>query len=128
MPDVKRNALLPKGDENGLAAIAANLVAEAVGAEPARLRAVIAIVDAKRVTIDAGLHEEVVTVRFRRVEVLLADDLGQAEKLIRRALEHRSGETTLPLEMEDEIRQAFEDMRDPGSTDDPDEGKGGGKK
>ena len=40
--------------------------------------------------------------------------------MIRRALEFRSGQTTLELELEDEIRQAFESMTDPGSAADPD--------
>jgi hypothetical protein len=127
MPDVKRNALLPKGDENGLAAIAAILADEGTGRQPARLRAVLAIVDCQRVSIEADTHDEVATVRFRRIEVLLSSDLPAAEKLIRRALEGRSGETTLPLELEDEIQQAFSDMADPTSPEDPDEGKGKGK-
>jgi hypothetical protein len=127
MPDVKRNALLPKGDENGLAAIAANLVAECNGDQPRKLRAVLAIIDPRRVTLDGDTLDAIVTVRFRRIEVLLAEDLPAAEKLIRRALEHRSGETTLPLELEDEIRQAFDSMANPDSPEDPDEGQGKGK-
>ena len=124
MPDVKRNAVLPKGEENGLASIAQHLVAEGAGRAPKRLRAVIGIIDTRRVGIDGDTHEELATVRFRRVEVLLIADLGQAEKLIRRALEHRSGETTLPLELEDEIREAFDQMAQPDSPDDPDEQRG----
>lgn len=125
MPSVKTNALLPKGDENGLSAIAAVLVDEGASRSPKRLRAVLAIVDTKRVGIDSDTGEEQATVRFRRVEVLLADDLGEAEKLIRRALEFRSGQAVLPLDLEDEITQAFRDMADPDSPVDPDEGSGG---
>jgi hypothetical protein len=129
MPNVKTNALLPKGEENGLADIAGALVAEGTNRSPKRLRAVIAIVDTKRVGIDSDTGEEVAQVRFRRVEVLLAVDLGAAEKLLRRSLEARSGQTTLELELEDEIRQAFEQMQDPTSPDDPeDKGKGEGGK
>lgn len=126
MPNVKTNAILPKGEENGLADIAGILVAEGAGRAPMRLRAAIVIFDTKRVGIESDTHEEVATVRFRRVEVLLSGDLGQAEKLIRRALEARSGQTTLELELEDEIRQAFDSMKDPASPEDPDEGKGKG--
>ena len=130
MPNVKTNALLPKGEENGLADIAGILVAEGAGRAAKRLRAAIVIFDTKRVGIESDTGEEVATVRFRRVEVLLATDLGQAEKLIRRALEARSGQTTLELELEDEIRQAFESMQDPTGPDDPEDGPGkkGGKK
>ncbi|MCL2582949.1 MAG: hypothetical protein FWE35_10875 [Streptosporangiales bacterium] len=120
MPDVRTNALLPKGEDNGLALIAGELAAEATGMRPARLWAVLGIVDCRRVSVDADTGEEMATVRFRRVELLLPDDLPTAEKLIRRALEHRSGATTLPLEMEDEIRQAFADMTDD-ATDDEDQ-------
>jgi hypothetical protein len=127
MPNVKTNAVLPKGEENGLADIAGALVAEGSGRAPKRLRAVIAIIDTKRVGIESDTGEENATVRFRRVEVLLAVDLGAAEKLLRRALEARSGQTTLELELEDEIRQAFEQMANPDSPEDPDEGKGKGK-
>lgn len=125
MPAVKRNAVLPKGEQNGLDAIAQHLVAEGAGRATTRLRAVIGIVDTRRVAIDSDSGDEVATVRFRRVEVLLPSDLAQAEKLIRRALEQRSGETTLPLELEDEIRKAFDEMREPDSTVDPDEPESG---
>lgn len=127
MPDVKRNAILPTGEENGLASIAQHLVAEGAHRSPKRLRAVIGIIDSRRVNIDGDTGEELATVRFRRVEVLLISDLAQAEKLIRRALEHRSGETTLPLELEDEIRQAFDDMAAPDSPVDPDDPERGEK-
>ena len=116
MPDVKRNALLPKGEENGLAGIARELIDD-----PKRYRAVIAIVDCKRVTVDQDTHDELATIRLRRVEVVLPADLGSAEKLIRRALEFRTGQATLPLELEDELEQAFRDMSEPDSPVDPDE-------
>jgi hypothetical protein len=128
MAAIKKQALMPGGDENGLLDIAPALVAEGANRSPKRLRAVLGIVDCKRVGIESDTGEEIATVRFRRVEVLLGDDLGAAEKLIRRALEARSGQTTLPLELEDDIRQAFKDMTDPASPDDPDDGDGKGRK
>jgi hypothetical protein len=128
MPNVKTNAILPKGEENGLADIAGILVAEGANRAPKRLRAVLGIIDTKRVGIESDTGEEVATVRFRRVEVLLSGDLPAAEKLLRRSLEARSGQTTLELELEDEIRQAFEAMQEPDSPDDPDDkGDKGGK-
>jgi len=123
MSDVRNQALLPKGESNGLAAIADELVKD-----PRRLRAALIIYDAKRGTEDYDLDDTVVTVRIRRVENLLPTDLSAAETMIRRALEFRSGQTTLELDLEDEIRKTFESMKDPDSTDDPDEGKGGGGK
>jgi hypothetical protein len=127
MPNVKNLAILPKGEENGLADISGALVAEGTNRAPKRLRAVLGIVDCKRVGVDSDTGEEIATVRFRRVEVLLGGDLPAAEKLLRRSLEARSGQTTLELELEDEIRQAFESMADPDSPEDPDEGTGKGK-
>jgi hypothetical protein len=123
MPTVKTNAVLPKGDANGLYAIAGELIAD-----QKRYRAVIAIVDCRRVTIDSDTGEEAATIRIRRAEVVLPQDLGAAERLIRRTLEHRLGQTTLPLDLEDEIEEAFRDLELaepeqpelPGDDDDPD--------
>ena len=122
MPDVKGQALLPKGEANGLAAIADELTKS-----PRQLRAALIVFDCKRGTEDYDLDDKVVTVRVKRVELLLPQDLDHAEKMIRRALEFRSGQTTLELELEDEIRKAFDAMREPDSPvdpDDPDDQKG----
>lgn len=116
MPDVNRNALLPKGEENGLAQIARELIDD-----PKRYRAIVAIVDCKRVAFDNDTGAEVATIRVRRAEVVLRADLPAAEQLIRRALEFRTGQATLPLELEDEIEQAFRDMPAPDSPDEPSE-------
>jgi hypothetical protein len=119
MPDIKGTALLPKGEANGLIEMADELVKE-----PNRLRAALVIYDAKRGTEDYDQHDTIVTVRVRRWENLLPADLGRAEELLRRALEARSGQTVLELELEDEIRKAFEAMREPDNPVDPDEGDG----
>jgi hypothetical protein len=102
MSDVKTNAILPKGEGNGLNEVASDLIKD-----PNRYRAVIGIIDCKRVTTDTDTGEQSASVRFRRVEVLLTGDLAEAERLLRRALESRSGQEQLPLELEDEISQAF---------------------
>jgi hypothetical protein len=117
MPSIKPNhAVLPKGG-GGLAAIAAQLVAEGNNRAPKRMRAVLAIVDCANVNVNSDTGEEVATVRFRRIEVLLPSDLPVAEQLIRRAMEVNSGMPQVDLELEDEIRQAFEQMTDPGEDD-----------
>jgi len=108
MPDIKANALMPKGETNGLATIAGQLVAEGLNRKPRKLHAVIALVDVRRVATDADTGDELATIRFRRVELLLDDDLPEAERLIRRALEHRTGQTVLPLDLEDDLKSAFE--------------------
>jgi hypothetical protein len=121
MPDVKGTALLPKGEANGLLAIADELVKD-----PNRPRAAIIILDAKRGTEDYDQHDTTVTVRVRRVELLLAKDLEQAELMLRRAMGARNGQEPLEFDLEDEIERTFKDMLDQTSTEDPEEpGKGG---
>ena len=61
---------------------------------------------------------ELATIRLRRAEVVLVEDLG-GPTLIRRALEFRTGQSVLPLELEDEIAQTFAEMEAPDSADDP---------
>lgn len=116
MPDVRTNALLPKGEANGLAS-----TADELAKDPRRLRAALIVYDAKRGTEDYDLDDKVITVRIRRVEPLLPMDLDAAEAMIRRAAEARAGQPVLPLDLEDDIRRAFEAMKDPESTVDPDE-------
>jgi hypothetical protein len=41
--------------------------------------------------------------------------------MLRRSVEYDSGQTTLEFDLEDEIRKAFDAMRDPDSPVDPDE-------
>ena len=102
MSDIKISGTLPKGDANGAAAIAADLIAE-----PHRFKVLIMIVDCKKVTSDVDTGESVPTARVRRVEPVLGQDLPQAEAIMRRSLEQRTGRVVLPLNMEDEIRIAF---------------------
>lgn len=102
MSDIKISGTLPKGDANGAAAIAADLIAD-----PHRFKVLMMIVDCKKVTIDHDSGEQVPTARVRRVEPVLVQDLPAAEAMMRRSLEHRTGRVVLPLSMEDEIRLAF---------------------
>jgi hypothetical protein len=90
------------------------------------------VFDCKRGTEDYDLDDKVITVRIRRVARLLPQDLDQAEAMLRRSVEFDSGQTTLEFELEDEIRKAFDAMREPDSPVDPDEpeqgkGKGAGQ-
>ena len=98
----KLASALPKGDGNGLDSIARQLVEQ-----PHDMHVVIALVDCKKTTTDNDSGEVDPTARIRRVEVIDAADLGTAEKLMRRALEKRTGTTVLPLDIEDEIAEAF---------------------
>jgi hypothetical protein len=123
MPDVKPTALLPKGEANAFAAMAADLLKE-----PLRKRAALIIFDLKRGTEDFDQHDTVATVRIRRVELLLPADLKNAELMLRRAQSDRTvGGEQLEFEFEAEIEEAFEAMRDPESAVDPEEGPGDAK-
>jgi hypothetical protein len=105
MSDIKITGTLPKGDANGAAAIAADLIAD-----PHRFKVLLLIVDCKKVTTDNDTGEAVPTARIRRVEAVLGQDLPQAEQIMRRSLEKRTGRTVLPLGLEDEVRMAFRDI------------------
>jgi hypothetical protein len=116
MADANIGGSLPVGDGNGLAAIASDLVSN-----PAQMHVMIAVIDTAKITRKTDTGEQVATVRVRRIEAVLPADLASAERLMRRALEHRTGQTTLPLELEDEISQVFADLEL------PDEGEPNGK-
>jgi hypothetical protein len=123
MPDVKGTALLPKGEANGFAANADELLKD-----PRRKRAALIIFDLKRGTEDYDQADTVVTVRIKRAELLLPADLKDAELMLRRAQGARTtGDEQLEFKFEREIEEAFEAMREPDSPDDPDEGDGKGK-
>lgn len=93
---------LPKGPENGLDAIARSLIAD-----PTARRVVIAVVDCSRLTTNTDTDETVATVRVLRVEQVHPGDVAEAHRLVRRALEHRHGDSVLPLETERDLEAWF---------------------
>lgn len=106
---------LPKDPEqNGLYAIAHDLLGD-----PLRRRVVIAVVDCSRFTVDTETGAREPTVRVRRIEQVNPDDMNEAERLVRRALEYRSGETVLPIDIEKDLTEWFGE----GFTVDPDTGE-----
>lgn len=94
---------LPEGDANGLGAIENQLIAE-----PGTKCVVLAVVDAAKTTTNLDTGETVATARIRRIEPLLEDDLPHARRLLQRAFEKRTGQVTLPFELEQELEEAFE--------------------
>jgi hypothetical protein len=105
MAELKISGKLPNGDGNGLARIVADLVEN-----PRKVHALLVLVDCKQVVTDQDTGDTVPTARIRRAEVVRRQDLKEAERLVRRALEERSGTTVLPMELEDEITAAFADI------------------
>lgn len=93
---------LPGGDANGLTAIARALIDS-----PHEVHVVVALVDCKRITTDNDTGEIVPTARIRRIEVIGETDRDLAARMMRRALEVRTGKTVLPFDLEEDLRAAF---------------------
>lgn len=93
---------LPGGDANGLVAIARELIDN-----PHEVHVIVGLVDCKRITTDNDSGEVVPTARIRRVEVIGDNDKDLAAKMMRRALEERTGKTVLPFDLEEDLRAAF---------------------
>lgn len=93
---------LPKGDGNGLDALARDLIDA-----PHDVHVIVALVDCKKITTDNDDGTIEPTARIRRVEVITEDDKGLASKMLRRALEKRTGKTVLPFDLEEDLRAAF---------------------
>lgn len=98
----KLTSALPKGNSNGLDAIAQSLIDN-----PDHKHVVIAFVDCKSTKTDNDTGDTEATARIRRVEVIDPTDLPRCEQIMRRALDRRMGGQTLPLELEDEITAVF---------------------
>jgi hypothetical protein len=100
----KLSAALPKS--NGL-----DRISELLAADPHRRHAVIALLDCKSTTTDNDTGEVTPTARILYVEVVLPEDLRRVEHAMRRAHSDRTGQTTLPLELEDELASTFASIR-----------------
>jgi hypothetical protein len=97
---------LPSGDGNGLSAVASDLARD-----PSRIRAAVVLFDADRIVekTDDGNHE--VRVRVRRVEVISApDDADALQRILMREFERRTGQTVLPIDLEEDVKAAFADL------------------
>lgn len=117
---VKLNARLPAGERNGLDALGAQ-----VTHHPTGHFVLIAICDVNELTtkVESGeTTDTIAKLRIRRIEALGREDLDAGERLLRRALEHRTGQQTLPEAVEVEIVRAFRpEEADDIDAGDPDE-------
>lgn len=98
----KLNAALPKGEADGLAALARQLIDQ-----PEDVHVIVALIDCKKISTDVDTGDVEPTARIRRIEAVLTDDYPQARKMLRRALEKRTGKTVLPFDLEEDLRSAF---------------------
>lgn len=93
---------LPKGEGNGLGALDRDLIDD-----PRKIHVVIALVDCKSIKTDNDSGEVEPTARIRRIESIEEGDRDIAAKMLRRALERRTGKAVLPFDLEEDIRAAF---------------------
>jgi hypothetical protein len=98
----KLGSTLPRGDGNGLDALARVLIDS-----PQEIQVVVALVDCKKITTDNDTGEVEPTARIRRIEAITEADKVLAGKMLRRALERRTGKTVLPFDLEEDLRAAF---------------------
>ena len=104
MPDLSMSGKLPGGTTNGLAALLPLLLDD-----PTRVRAAIVLLDVDRVTEDPGTGDRVPRVRIRSIEPVTGDgDAREIQRMFRRAVERRTGQPELPLELEQEIDSIFD--------------------
>jgi len=95
----KLSSGLPKDPErNGLAWIGRDLLTN-----PQNRHLMLAIIDCSRITTDTDTGMREPTARVLRIERVHPQDVPEVERLVRRALEHRQGDTVLPIDVEREI-------------------------
>lgn len=99
----KLGGALPKGAGNGLDAIAQQLISE-----PNQIRVAVVLFDCSKVVHDTDTGDQVPTARVRRIEPITDETDGQRlRQVLRRAWERRTGQDVLPLDLEDQINEAF---------------------
>jgi hypothetical protein len=102
---------LPKGEGNGLDAIARRLIDE-----PHEVHVAVVLLDCKKISTDTDTGDVEATARIRRIEPIEGDDKDLAAKMLRRAMERRTGKAVLPFDVEEEMRGIFQNV-------DPDTGE-----
>ncbi len=100
----KLSSSLPKGEPNGLNALARQLIDN-----PHEVHVVVALVDCKKLATDCDTGDVEPTARIRRIEAIDGDDKDLAAKMLRRALELRTGKAVLPFDLEEDLRSIFVD-------------------
>lgn len=108
MTEISLSGALPRGDANGLSPIVKSLIRD-----PEHVHALICLVDTTKLVTHVDTGECIPVLRIRRVEVIGDQDLKEAERLVRRSWERRNGDTVLPLEMEDDLKQIFDSVTEP---------------
>ena len=110
VPGVKLTATGLDPDKNGLLPTAQDMIDN-----PGRTR--VALVVFSTTGVDEDFVKQTITAKAKvqRVEVIDGDDLTQAQRLLLRAADRRSGKDVLSFETEDEIESAFAAFLDDGT-------------
>lgn len=95
---------LPKGQASGLEEIAAELVSD-----PKKPHVLIVVIDCKTIQDDVDSGDRVPTARIRQLEVVRDDDARHAIRLLSRATMERTGQTVLDIDLEDAVRELFDE-------------------
>ncbi len=114
---VKITSKLPEGTANGLVTLWRHLIDQ-----PSDAVVVVAILDTKQLTTEIDDGEVTPTARILSIEPIGGPDSKEARRLLRRAYEKRTGENTLPLDLEKAIDSIGDFVVDPdtGEVRDPD--------
>lgn len=97
---------LPKHDAlNGLVSLAADAITT-----PDEQWVAVVVLNVKKLTTNLDTHEVIPTFRVVRIEPIVEPgDKAYLGRIASRAHERRTGKTVLPLDIEDDLRAAFED-------------------
>ena len=93
---------LPKGEANGLNALARDMIDN-----PATAHVAVVLLDCKKISTDIDTGDVEPTARIRRIEPISADK-DVVARIMRRAMEERTGKTVLPFDLEEDMCAAFE--------------------
>ena len=102
MSAVNLSSALPKGEANGLGPMVKDAISE-----PDGVHTLILLVNTKKIVTDCDDGSSMPVLRILRAEVVRGGDLKDTKRLIRRAVERRTGQAQLDLEVEDELEQMF---------------------
>lgn len=104
MSNAKLAASLPKGDANGLGAIASELVAD-----PQQIRVALVLLDVGELATATDDGTVTAKVRIKRIETIRNnEDAFVLRKLLQREFERRTGQTVLPFDLQQDVEDAFE--------------------
>jgi hypothetical protein len=118
----KFSASAPKGDGNGFdGPIASEMIRDVMEGRRSRPRAAIVLFGSKEVKIGED-GEATLVLKLLRVEPLTdPDHFSEAERILHREWEKRSGKPMLPFDLEKQVRDTFAGMVSDGAQDEIDE-------